>query len=80
VTVAELRARAIHEAANLGPLPADPYETMLWREARRSAVLLLALLADRDAGLLRRAALETGGEWVDPVTRDLLLDAAESCC
>jgi hypothetical protein len=34
------------------------------------------LLADRDATLLRRAALEPGGDWIDPVARDLLLEAA----
>jgi hypothetical protein len=50
----------------------------LWRDARCSAVLLLSLLGDRDAPLLRRAALAVAGEWVDPVARDLLLDAAES--
>ena len=34
-------------------------------------------LADRDASLLRRAAL--AGEWVDPATWDLLLDATQEC-
>jgi hypothetical protein len=79
MTAAGLRDRAINEAAMLGPEPADPPRLRLWRDARRSAVLLLSLLGDRDAPLLRRAALAVAGEWVDPVARDLLLDAAESC-
>jgi hypothetical protein len=79
MTAAALRDRAINEAAMLGPEPEDPPRLRLWRDARRSAVLLLSLLGDRDAPLLRRAALAVAGEWVDPVARDLLLDAAESC-
>ena len=79
MTAAGLRDRAINEAAMLGSEPADLPLLRLWRDARRSAVLLLSLLGDRDAPLLRRAALAVAGEWVDPVARDLLLDAAESC-
>jgi hypothetical protein len=79
MTAAELRARAIQEAAELGSEPVDLARRRLWREARRSAVLLLSFLADRDASLLRRAALEAAGEWVDPVARNLLLDAADTC-
>jgi hypothetical protein len=79
MTAAGLRDRAINEAAMLGPEPADPPRLRLWRDARRSAVLLLSFLADRDAPLLRRAALAMAGEWVDPVARNLLLDAADTC-
>jgi hypothetical protein len=79
VTPQELRARARQDADELGPKPEDPRELRLWTEERRGAVVLLALLADRDAALLRRAALEVAGEWVDPVTRDLLLDATQEC-
>lgn len=61
------------------PQREDPRELRLWTEERRGAVILLAFLADRDASLLRRAALEVAGEWVDPVTRDLLLDATQEC-
>jgi hypothetical protein len=43
------------------------------------AVLLLSYLADRDAALLRQATLELAGEWADPVTQALLLDAAQEC-
>jgi hypothetical protein len=79
MTAAELRARAIAQADELGPEPVDPLDVRLWREERRGAVLLLALLADRDASLLRHAALESALEWIDPVARDLLLDAVGEC-
>ena len=79
MTAVALRARAIDEAETLGFEPDDGPQRRLWREARRSAVLLLSFLADRDAPLLRRAALAVAGEWIDPTARDLLLDAAESC-
>ena len=79
VTPHELRARAMQEANELGPEPADPRDRRLWLEERRGAVVLLAYLADRDPAQLRAAALELAGEWVDPVTRDLLLDATLEC-
>ena len=79
VTPQELRARALQKANELGPEPLDQRERGLWREERRGAVVLLAYLADRDPVVLRRAALEAGGEWVDPVTRDLLLEATREC-
>jgi hypothetical protein len=79
VTPRELRARAIDKAIQLGPRPADRLGVRQWTEERRCTVILLSYLADRDAALLRRAAPEIAGEWTDPVTQDLLLDAAQEC-
>jgi hypothetical protein len=79
VTPGELRVRAIDMAIELGPRPADRLDVRLWTEERRYAVILLSYLADRDVALLRGAALEIAGEWADPVTQDLLLDAAQEC-
>jgi hypothetical protein len=75
---AELGALAIREVAELGPVPFDQRERDLWREERRGAVELLAILAAWDAALLRRAAVEVASEWTDRGARDLLLDAALS--
>jgi hypothetical protein len=75
MTPDELRARAREEAAELGPEPtADRREHELWAEERRGAVVLLAALAEWDASLCRRAALEA--EW-EPFVQRLLLDAAK---
>jgi hypothetical protein len=43
--VVELRERAKAEAAELGPVPANPREHELWVEERRGAIVLLAALA-----------------------------------
>ena len=74
----ELRTRALQEAIDLGPRP-DASSDRSWHELRRGSVILLSYLADRDAALLRRAAIKIDGEWVDPVAQDLLLDAAQEC-
>ena len=57
----ELRERAKQEAAELGPVPANPREHEIWVEERRGAIVLLAGLADWNRQLLRSAAT---GEWV----------------
>jgi hypothetical protein len=59
--------------------PFDQRRRALWREERRGAVELLASVANWDAVLLRRAALETAREWTNRAARDLLLDAAQAC-
>ena len=74
--VLELRERAKAEAAELGPVPANPREHEIWVEERRGAIVLLAGLADWNRQLLRSAA---NGEWVSITVRDLLLAAAEHC-
>ena len=79
MTPRELRAHAIDKAIALGPKPADGLGVQQWTEERRCTVMVLSYLADRDAALLRRAALEIAGDWADPVTQDLLLDAAQEC-
>jgi hypothetical protein len=76
VDVTTLRVRANQEAVDLGPEPADPHERPVWAAERAAAVMLLAEIVDRDAELLRRAAV---GEWVAPGARNLLLDAAQEC-
>lgn len=53
---AELRQRAIAEADELEPEPADAAERDLWRRERWGAIVLLCGLADDDDGLLRQAA------------------------
>src|SRR5215211_1429135 len=59
MTPEELRARAPREAAELGHEPStDRRDHELWAEERRGAVTLLAALAECDASLWRRAALE----------------------
>jgi hypothetical protein len=77
VTAAELRAPAKQEADELGPEPRDPRDREIWQAERHGAVVLLASLAEWDAALLRRAALEEAGEWTNRAVRDLLLDAAQ---
>ena len=52
---AELRARARHEADELGPEPPGP-DLELWREERWGAVVLLAGLADDKVELPDNAA------------------------
>ena len=79
MTPGELRVPAVDMATELGPQPADGLDVRLWTEERRYAVVLLSYLADRDVALLRGATLESAGPWADPVTRDLLLDAAREC-
>jgi hypothetical protein len=65
--VTELRERAKAEAADVGPVPANPREHELWVEERRGAIVLLAALADHDRDLLRSAAT---GKWVSITVRD----------
>ena len=72
----ELREQAKQEAAELGPVPANPREHELWVEERRGAIVLLAGLADWNRQLLRSAAT---GEWVSITARDLLLAAMNEC-
>jgi hypothetical protein len=79
VTPGELRVRAIDMAIELGPKPTGRLDVRLWTEERRCVVMLLSYLADRDVALLRGAALENAGEWADPVTQGLLLDAVQEC-
>jgi hypothetical protein len=74
--VTELRDRAKAEAAELGPVPANPREHELWVEERRGAIVLLAALAGYNRELLRSAATS---EWVSITVRDLLLAAVEEC-
>ena len=76
---AELGVLAIREVDELGPVPFDQCEREFWREERRGAVELLAILAAWDAALLRRAALEVASEWTNRGARNLLLDAAQAC-
>jgi hypothetical protein len=66
----ELRARAGQEAAELGPEPGEGARRDLWREERWGAVVLLAGLADDDAELLSRAALEGVDAWADPLAKN----------
>jgi hypothetical protein len=75
VTPEELRVRARQELDELGPEPSNPREHELWAEERRGAVVLLASLAEWNAGLCREAAL-VSAEW-EPSVAHLLLDAAE---
>jgi hypothetical protein len=79
IDAAELRAQARAEADELGPIPLDPRERELWAEDRRGAIVLLASLAESNAQLLRRAALEPATEWTTREARDLLLEAALEC-
>jgi len=72
----DLRIRANQEFADLGPAPVDPDAFEVWVKERGVAVVLLAELADRNAQVLRDAAI---GEWIHPAARDLLLDAAAEC-
>jgi len=74
--VIEFRTRAKQEAAELGPVPANPREHGIWVEERRGATVLLAGLADWNRQLLRSAAT---GEWVSITARDLLLAAMNEC-
>jgi hypothetical protein len=76
VHITILRVRANREASDLGPEPVDPTEHATWTEVRRTAVALLADLANRDPDALRRASI---GEWVPHASRGLLLDAAQEC-
>ena len=71
-----LRIRANQEVADLGPEPVDPDAFDIWVKERGVAVVRLAELADRNAHVLRDAAI---GEWVHAAARDLLLDAAADC-
>ena len=73
---ADLRQRAIEEADELGPEPANPAEVDLWREERWGAVVLLCGLADDNPDLLRGAASQVADEWADQRVNTLLLDAA----
>lgn len=57
-------------------MPLDRQERALWQEERNGAVILLAALADHDAAILRRAALEVATELSDRPATALLLDAA----
>jgi hypothetical protein len=75
----ELRERAAAEAAVLGPIPVDPREHEMWAMERRGAVVLLAGLADRDAAVLKRAALGVASEWTNRRSSELLMDAAQEC-
>ena len=68
--VSELRERAAEEAAELGPIPADPREREMWAIERRGAVVLLAGLADWDAALLKRAGLGGASEWTNRAVAD----------
>jgi hypothetical protein len=77
LTPAELRARANAEADELGPVPFDLRERELWAAEWRGAVVLLASLAEYDAPLFTRAALETASELDEPGARELLLEAAQ---
>ena len=76
---AHLRERAAEEAAELGPVPADPREREMWAIERRGAVVLLAGLADWDAGVAQRAALGVASEWTNRRASELLMDAAQEC-
>jgi hypothetical protein len=58
----ELRNRAQAEILELGPEPADPRDREVWQMERHGAVVLLAGLADRDASMLKPAALGVGNE------------------
>jgi hypothetical protein len=51
----------------------------MWKAERHGACVLLARLADWDAALLRRAALEVASEWANRGTSALLIDAAQEC-
>jgi hypothetical protein len=72
----ELRARARHEADELGPEPPGT-EAELCREERWGAVVLLAGLADDDVELLRQTANQVADELERQAVRKLLLDAAQ---
>jgi hypothetical protein len=72
-----LRLRASREANDLGPEPSGARDRKLWLMERAGAVIVLASLAEWDATLLRRAALEKASESTDQFARDLLLDAAQ---
>jgi|RhiMethySRZTD1v2_1073278.scaffolds.fasta_scaffold70497_1 hypothetical protein len=72
----DLRIRANQEVADLEPEPVDPDAFDVWVKERRAAVVRLAELADRNAQVLRDAAI---GEWIHAAARDLLLDAAAEC-
>jgi len=74
--VIELRERAKQEAAELGPVPANPRDHEIWIEERRGAIVLLAGLADWNLQLLPSAAT---GEWMPIAARDLLLAAMNEC-
>jgi len=74
--VSKLRERAKEEAAELGPVPANPREHGIWVEERRGATVLLASLADWNRQLLRSAATV---EWVSITARDVLLAAMNEC-
>jgi len=67
---------ANQEVADLEPEPVDPDAFDVWVKERRAAVVRLAELADRNAQVLRDAAI---GEWIHAAARDLLLDAAAEC-
>lgn len=75
MTPAELKARAIQEADELGPEPSRRHERDLWVEERRGAIVLLAALADYDATLLRRATFTSVGDFLDNEGRWMLLHA-----
>jgi len=77
--VHELRERAAEEAAELGPIPADPREREMWALERCGAVVLLAGLADWDAALFKRAALAVASEWTNRRACGLLMDTAQEC-
>jgi hypothetical protein len=77
--VSALRIRAATEAAELGPEPGHRRDPEIWQMERRAAVLLLADLADRNGGLLKRAALSVASEWTNRDASRLLLDAAAEC-
>ncbi len=73
----ELRERARREAEELGSEPADRQEHWAWLEERRGATALLASLTDWDVALLSRAAIDLVDGPIDPLARELLLEAAD---
>jgi hypothetical protein len=74
---AELRAPARTRKPTSSALCPSTRANELWAAERRGAVELLASLANWDAALLRRAALEVASEWTNRGARDLLLEAAQ---
>ena len=77
VTPEDVRTRAVHRAARLGPPPITPRDLARWRDERDSAAVELAAAANWDAVLLSQALALMDGP--DDDAKQLVFAARDYC-